>query len=115
MLNVPLRAQIAQTANDDLANTNIGGSIAIDIVTNDTAGDNPIDNTTVEIVQNGAFVADFDRSNDHIGWTNLGLNGSSTISKFIRFRTTDTSVVLFDNEFCTYDGGVYIATGFLKA
>ena len=116
MLNVSLHAQVAPTANDDDADTEADVAVTINVVANDNAGDNPIDNTTVTIVQDGAFVADFDGSNDRITWANLGLNGASAISKFIRFRTTDTAGILCDIEFSpSIDNGLYIASGFLKA
>lgn len=116
VLNSSLHAQVAPTANDDEAETTVGVVVDIDLVANDSAGDNPIDDATVEIVQNGAFVADFNGSNDSIAWANLGLNGASAISKFIRFRTSDTRAVLCDIEFSgLIDNGLYIGGGFLKA
>ena len=116
------QVEIPPTAEDDTAETFAGQSVDIDLVENDTGAVNlvgvvidPLDLDSIEIVQNGAFVADFDGLNDSITWTNLGLNGASAISKFIRFKTIDASAVLCDTDFSSTDNGLFISGDFLKA
>ena len=106
----------APTAVDDPnISTDAETDVVIDVLSNDTVPvGRTIDNSSVAIVQNGDNVADFDGIDDHIGWANLGLNGTGIISKFIRFRTTDTQAVLFDVNFgAGVDAGLYIASGSL--
>ena len=101
-------------AVDDEASANRDQSITIDVVANDTDADGTIIPTTVELIEPRA-VASFDGVNDKVVWGKLGLNGTSVLSKFIRFRTTDTSGVLFDTQFGDgADGGLAIVNGALK-
>ena len=102
------------TAEDDVAETIDGESVVINVVDNDTDGDGTIDPSTVQIVQ-PRYVASFDGVNDKIMWGDLGLGATPTLSKFIRFRTTDLSGVLFDTQFGSgADGGLYLGSELLR-
>ena len=101
-------------AEDDRAEVSEGRGIEIDLVNNDLDVDGEIVPSSIEIVEPGRS-ASFDGVDDKVVWGDLGLNGVSRLSKFIRFRTTDTSGVLFDVEFGQgHDGGVYLAGGMLR-
>ena len=105
---------VGPTAEDDEAETNQDRSVTIDLVGNDRDEDGSIDPSTVTLVSR-PYVASFDGVDDKIIWGDLGLNGTSTISKFIRFRTTDTSAVLFDTQFGSgADGGLSLIGGMLR-
>ena len=104
----------APTAEDDVAEINPGQSITIDVVANDSDADGSIDPLSVDMVQ-PRYVAEFDGVDDKIIWSDLGLNDTSTLSKFIRFRTTDRRAVLFDVEFgAGAEGGLFISGGMLR-
>ena len=101
-------------AADDEAETREGEHVTIDVVANDTDEDGSVNPASVAVVQPN-YVASFDGIDDKIIWGDLGLNGTPVLSKFIRFRTTDTSGVLFDVEFGNgADGGLYLAGGMLR-
>ena len=101
-------------AVDDAVETIEGESVVIAVVDNDTDEDGHIEPSTVQIVQ-PRHVAHFDGVDDKISWGDLGLDATPALSKFIRFRTTDHSGVLFDTQFGGgADGGLTIVGGMLR-
>ena len=105
---------IPPIANDDGIETNPGQSIVIDVADNDSDPDGVIDPLSVDVIE-PRYVASFDGINDKITWGKLGIHQTPMISKFIRFRTTDTHGVLFDTEFGGgADGGLYLGGGMLR-
>ena len=97
-------------ANDDRAVTNVGKAVTIDLVSNDTDIDGTINASSVSLITHTPRnVASLDGINDRISWGNLGLHGTTRITKLIRFKTTDTASVLFDWENNGgFDGGLAI-------
>ena len=105
---------VAPVAVDDAVETIEGENVVITVVANDTDEDGHIEPSTVQIVQ-PRYVASFDGVDDKISWGDLGLDATPALSKFIRFRTTDTSGVLFDTQFGGgADGGLTIVGGMLR-
>ena len=109
---------ISPVANDDVAETDLNQDVVINVVANDTDSDGIIEATSVVAITGNLprYVAQFDGVNSRITWGNLGVNGTSALSKFIRFRTTDTQGILFDAEFGGggKDGGLYLSGGILR-
>ena len=91
-------------AGDDTTSTPINVPVLLNLVANDSDPDGTL----------GRYIGTFD-GNDRMTWTNLNLDGTAAISKFIRFRTMDTNGVLFDFEVNpTWDGGISSIDDFLK-
>ena len=111
---ITIRVNQPPVADDDDAGTTEGQSVVINVVDNDTDGDGTIEPSTVQLVQ-PRHVASFDGVDDKIIWGDLGLHGTPMLSKFIRFRTTDTSGILFDVEFGSgADGGLFLGGGMVR-
>ena len=93
------------TAMDNIAPaTPVDVPILLNLIENDTDTDGVL----------ARYVATFD-GGDRMTWTNLNLDGTPAISKFIRFKTTDTHGVLFDYEKNTrWDAGISSISDFLK-
>ena len=108
---VTLRIKGSPVAVDDSVETDVRESITIDVIDNDTDGGGMIDPATVDVLHS-QHIARFDGKDDRIIWGHLGLNQTATISKFIRFRTTDTRAVIFDTQFSSgANGGLFLAGG----
>ena len=115
------------TVMDKAGAVSNAATVTVDINSPPTVGDNSVSTTVdvpvvLDLIQFasdpdgplGRYVAVFD-GNDRMTWTNLNLDGTAAISKFIRFRTMDTNGVLFDYEVNpTYDGGISSISDFLK-
>ena len=102
-----LSANTPPVANDDTARTHSNTSLTIDVLENDTDVDATINR----------HVASFN-GDEEIIWPNLGLDHATTLSKFIKFRSTDPGTesigytVLFDVEFVnSFDGGFMLNRG----
>ena len=89
---------------DGVIQTDAGQPVIIDVASNDMDVDGSLNR----------HVVDLDGVDGVITWKNLGLNGTSQVSKFIRFRTTDTNAVLFDVELGPAEGGLVIQNGMLQ-
>ena len=101
-------------AEDDETETGKGQDVTVDVLANDTDADGTLDPSTLFLVQ-PRYVANFDGVDDKIAWGNLELDGTARISKFIRFRTTRASGVLFDFELKGgFDGGFAFRHGNLQ-
>ena len=109
-------ALVTITATPGVSNT---APVAVDDPMGETIGDSAVllDLTANDMDVDGSLnrhVVDLDGVNGVITWKNLGLNGTSQLSKFIRFRTTDTNAVLFDVELGPAEGGLVIQNGMLQ-
>ena len=109
-------ALVTITVTPGVSNT---APVAVDDPMGETIGDSAVllDLTANDMDVDGSLnrhVVDLDGVDGVITWKNLGLNGTSQVSKFIRFRTTDTNAVLFDVELGPAEGGLVIQNGMLQ-
>ena len=98
----------AKPGAKDIGNVSVvdQGSVTIDLLANPAAPD--ISDPENKLARN---VAHFD-GNAAISWGNLNLAGKDSVSKFIRFKTTDTDCALFDYENNgQFDSGVGMFSG----
>ena len=114
MAEVTIRIFTPPLAADDKAETNEGKNVTINVIENDTDPAGNVDPKGVMLI-GPRNVASFGGRNDHITWGDLELDGAPRISKFIRFRTTTPSGVLFDYELNgRFDAGVGFRRGHLQ-
>ena len=102
-------------AVDDQAVSAINKTVNINVIENDIdSAEVPIDPASVKILDR-RYVAHFDGVDDRITWGNLGIDAgldhATRLSKFIRFRTTNSEGVLFDFENGASDGGFALIGG----